>query len=98
MTDRHADDGRTDEQHMADVASHTLERLARLDDEISSLARQLEMLADWDRQRSHLAADEFLDDVAQTVRQLACCVPEAVRDIAATLPIRGLDYGDGGAR
>jgi hypothetical protein len=79
------DDTRTAEQHMADVAAYTLERLARLDEELDALRGQLEHLSDWaDRHHKHDHA-ELLSDTADAVGILGCCVPDAVRDIAATL-------------
>jgi hypothetical protein len=50
--------------------------------------------ADWADERDLADRGEFLDDIADTVGRLRCCVPEAVRDIAATLPVRGIDYGE----
>jgi hypothetical protein len=50
--------------------------------------------ADWADEHDLADRGEFLDDIADTVGRLRCCVPEAVRDIAATLPVRGIDYGE----
>jgi hypothetical protein len=95
---------RTPEQHMADVAACTLGRLADLSEELDHLQRQLEMLAGWAADHPDVDYKSLVilgDDVAgfgvlggviETLAALRCWVPELVRDIAATLPIRGLEY------
>jgi hypothetical protein len=88
MTELIDDDTRTPAQHMADVAATTLARLARLHDELEHLGGQLSMLADWTAEHQPSLPHEWLGDVADTVDELGCCVPELVRDIAATLPTR----------
>jgi hypothetical protein len=82
MTDR------TPEQHMADVAAYTLQRLSRLHDELDALGGQLSMLSDWAAEHQPHLPHEWLGDVADTIDQLGCCVPELVREISATLPTR----------
>jgi hypothetical protein len=86
-------DDRTPEQHAADIAAATLERLAKLGNEFATLETQLQALYVWADGRQQDGPGRFLEDIADAVGKLTCCVPEAVRDIAATLPIRGLDYG-----
>jgi hypothetical protein len=89
MTDTTDDiDTRTPEQHMADVASYTLLRLARLNGELEALGSQLSHLADWVAEHHPHLAHEWLGEVADTVDELGCCVPQLVREIAATLPTR----------
>jgi hypothetical protein len=99
MTDR------TDEQHMADVAAATLANLTELHDSLSSLRVQLQFLSNWatehqpdmrHKDRPDMLHHQFLAVAAYLVGALTYhgCVPDMVRDIAATLPIRGLDYGD----
>jgi hypothetical protein len=90
------DDIRTPEQHMADVAAYTLARLAGIDEDMDYLTDQLADLADWAADdEPHLRHHPFLDDVANRLDTLRFDVPDAVRDIAATLPVRGVDYGVG---
>ena len=88
------DDYRTDEQIAADIAATTLARLAHIDEEHHQLHHQLADLAEWaDDDRG---VDIFLHDVAASLRlnrDLFETTAEAVRDIAAKLPVRGIDYG-----
>jgi hypothetical protein len=94
---------RIDEQHMADVAAAALANLTELHDSLTSLRVQLQFLSDWatnhhpdihHKDRPDMLHHEFLGAVAHMVGALTYhgCVPEMVRDIAETLPIRGLDY------
>ncbi len=87
-------DDRTPEQHMADVASATLARLAKLQREHHFLRQQLMLLSGWAAEHQAHLDHELLQGIARAISTFDCCVPEAVRDIAATLPIRGLDYGE----
>jgi hypothetical protein len=93
------DDARTDEQITADIAATTLARLAHLDEEHHQLHHQLVELAEWvgdpDGPDGEYP-DIFLFDVAASLRLnhlLFNTVAECVRDIAAKLPVRGIDYG-----
>jgi hypothetical protein len=91
-------DRRTAEQHMADVAAATLARLHHLHGELGHLKTQLEALAYWaDEHHPDTRHGLLLDHTAAVIGCLGCCVTEAVRDVASTLPIRGLDYGDDAA-
>ena len=86
------EDTRTDEQVTADVAAHTLKRLTELNDELGHLEHQLELLSEWAADHEPLQS-ERLDNAVTAVLTLRCdCLREIIRDIAATLPIRGLDY------
>jgi len=71
-----------------------LARLAHIDEEHHQLHHQLADLAEWaDDDRG---VDIFLHDVAASLRlnrDLFETTAEAVRDIAAKLPVRGIDYG-----
>ena len=88
-------DDRSLHEHMADIAAATLARLQELHGELVHLEDQLDMLADWAVEQHQLAdRGEFLTNIAVSISKLGCCVPEAVRDIASTLPVRGLDYGE----
>ena len=95
----------SDEQHMADVAASALAILNKLEYDLRELGCWLKLLADWTADHEpdavceceyHLTSgwtrhDLFRQAVQATV-VLGHCVPEVVRDIAADLPIRGLDY------
>jgi hypothetical protein len=97
MTTEHVDDvdgRRTPQQHMSDVAAATLARLHNLGEELEHLETQIGLLADWATEHDLADRGEFLTDIAETLNRFGCCVPEAVRDIAATLPVRGIDYGE----
>jgi hypothetical protein len=97
------DDERTDEQIAADVAATTLARLAHIDEEHHQLCHQLDDLSEWADDLNPDDDDEslrfdgmFLHDVAASVRLnhlLFKTAAECVRDIAAKLPLRGIDYG-----
>jgi hypothetical protein len=99
------DDDRTDEQVAADIAATTLARLARIDEEHHQLSHQLADLADRADDLDPDGDDEslrwagmFLPDVAASLRLnylLFKTAAECVRDIAAKLPVRGIDYGAG---
>jgi hypothetical protein len=89
-------DGRTPEQHTADVAAVTLARLTKLHDDLGALKGQLHILAAWADQHGPDPHTETLADAEYHVGLLlpdSAQVADAIRDIAATLPIRGLDYG-----
>jgi hypothetical protein len=98
----HDDDDRTDDQVTADVAATTLARLAHICEEHHHLTHQLFELAEWaiendpDGRGDELAI--FIGDVAASLR-LNCglfdALAEGVRDIAAKLPMRGIDFGVG---
>jgi hypothetical protein len=91
------DDTRTPEQHMADIAACTLNRLARLRGELDSLQGQLERLVDYGIEHDLFDSARIpvlLGDTIESLTALGCCVPTAVRDIASVLPIRGLEYGE----
>lgn len=88
------DGTRTDEQHRADVAAHTLRRLAWMCDDFGHLYSQLLMLADYAAEHHPDLQHEFLTDSAMAAKKFTCCVPEVVRDVASRLPLRGLDFGD----
>jgi hypothetical protein len=83
-----------DEQVMADIAATTLANLAATQRMISTLVRQFMLLANHaDRAGDEPKRERLLVSLA------AACVlradsAEAVRDLAATLPLRGLEYGD----
>ena len=85
----------TDEQVMADIAATTLANLAASQRALATLVRQFMLLANHaDRAGDEVKRERLLMSLA------AACVlradsAEAVRDLAATLPLRGLEYGDG---
>lgn len=85
---------RTDEQHLADVAAHTLRRLAWMYDDFEHLHSQLCQLADYAADNHPDLQHEFLIESAMVAKRFTCCVPEVVRDLASRLPIRGLDFND----
>ena len=93
-------DERTEEQHMADVANTTLGRLAKIRSELHSVSHQLNMLSYWagrmDDDDELLASDraELLALAAENAMDLATIIPGMVRDIASTLPMRGVEYGN----
>jgi hypothetical protein len=89
-------DTRSPDQHMSDIAAATLDRLARLDDELDSLKSQFAMLG-----RFTYDADSDSDKdkglqllgVASTLELLRSeGVKNLVRDVAEKLPVRGIDY------
>jgi hypothetical protein len=84
---------RTPEQHMADVANTALERLGTLNFDLRCLTRHLGMLSEWAADHSDPHAAALLGYSARfAIVTLTCNVPEAVRDIAMTLPVRGTEY------
>jgi hypothetical protein len=84
---------RTSKQHMADVAAATLATLTRLMDDAQTLASQLEILGGCLREEDPgaMIPDPLL--AAHATPWVLTNAQEAVRDIAATLPIRGIEYG-----
>lgn len=83
------EDTRTDEQRAADVAADILASLGELYRELGDLAEEIEYLNGW------AGEHELLDNAITALMALRCdCLYEAVRDVASTLPIRGLDYGE----
>lgn len=87
---------RTDEQVTADVANQTLALLNDLAYDLDTLARQIDYLAAWAGEHDNPDAAEYLGNTAlRMVGSLLCdcCVRSTVRDIAQTLPVRGIDYG-----
>jgi hypothetical protein len=89
---------RTDGQHMADVAAASLATLIGLRESLDHLGHQLAMLADWADDHG-LACLDRLDAAANAANCLLCgCLPEAIRDLASGLPIRGLDWNETASR
>jgi hypothetical protein len=95
------DDDRTPEQIASDVAATTLQRLDHISEEHHYLQHQLDNLAEWaddhdlGDDHGHYAA--LLGDAAAYLRfgnPVYELLANYVRDIAATLPIRGIEYGD----
>jgi hypothetical protein len=76
---------------LGEFAARTLHRLDRLQDELYALSRELRFLAEAARV-AELPSRVFLIDEAIAVGALVGVVPEALRDMAARFPIRGLDY------
>jgi hypothetical protein len=92
----HDPDDRTPAQRTADVAAATLARLTRITDEYEFLHCQLDTLADWAGERGLDEPTGYLEDFAAFARitgGLFEGVSDSVRDVAATLPLRGVDYG-----
>jgi hypothetical protein len=87
-------DTRTPEQHMSDIAAHTLRRLGWMYQDLEALHSQLRLLADYAAEHQPDLGHEFLTNSAVAACKFTCCVPEVVRDIASRLPIRGLDWGE----
>jgi hypothetical protein len=85
MTDR------SPEQHMADVAAATLETISRLLPDARTLRAQLEILAGCARDLDRPLPDRLM--LACAAGMIFEDTAEAVRDIASTLPLRGIDYG-----
>ncbi|MEV6069251.1 hypothetical protein AB0L82_22115 [Nocardia sp. NPDC052001] len=91
-------DERTPAQHKADIAACTLNRLSRIDGELYWLVSQFRALSRWAEENPVLGVDAAdLKEMAQAARSLRDCGPERVRDLAVTLPIRGLEFGYEGA-
>jgi hypothetical protein len=96
-------DDRTPEQLAADVAAATLARLAAVGEEIHTLEEQLNRLSGYmlehgDNSNDKLRkATRWLVDFEGVLRThrffIQAVITGYVRDIAATLPIRGIDYG-----
>jgi hypothetical protein len=96
MTD--TDETLADLQDMADLAAGALEKLTQIDRDLNSLRSYLFLLA------ALMDRAEYADDLVNGVIDLGhsmeatrkafeCEIAEAVRDVAQTLPMRGIDYG-----
>lgn len=83
------EDTRTPEEHMADVAGATLQRLAMISDEMESLHRQLFMLGVWTHEHDNIDMAHKLMTLSKWAEVLTCEFTfDLVRDVAQTLPIR----------
>jgi hypothetical protein len=76
---------------VGEITAQALARLDRLSDDLYRLGRDLRFLAEAAR-IAGLPTRAYLIHEAIAVGALSSVVPEALRDIAARLPIRGLDY------
>jgi hypothetical protein len=85
-------DTRTPEQHMADVANYTVERLARLEDELDPLQSQLDALSDWAAEHQLNWHRDFFADLAEAVEALRNCVPDVVCELG--LPVCGINHSE----
>lgn len=86
-------DIRSPEEHMSDVASSALRQLGRLSGELDGLQRQFCLLSEHFHDRNEDQANS-LRAVAHAADLLASeGTRELLRDVAATLPVRGIDYG-----
>jgi hypothetical protein len=79
---------------MADIAAATLSNLAATQRTIATLVKQFMLLA---AHADHAGDEEKRERLLMSLA--AACVlradsAEAVRDMAATLPLRGLEYGE----
>ncbi|WP_405159536.1 hypothetical protein OG203_23995 [Nocardia sp. NBC_01499] len=88
-------DDRTPAEHMADVASSTLDRLDRICLELEVLSSQLGMLGGFALEYPDLGVDGnyLLAASDGAVRMLLRDTPEEIRTLASRLPIRGLEFG-----
>ena len=86
-------DTRTPDQHMSDVASSALRQLARWSDELNGLRRQFCLLSEHFGDRDDDQAHR-LTTVAHAAAALSSeDTKELLRDVASTLPVRGIDFG-----
>jgi hypothetical protein len=86
-------DIRTPEQHMSDVTSSASRQLRRWSAELDGLRRQFDLLSDHIEDRNADQAHR-LRAVAQAAALLAAAdTRELLRDLGATLPVRGRDFG-----
>ncbi|MET8875575.1 hypothetical protein [Nocardia sp. NPDC004604] len=88
-------DDRTPAEHMADVASCTLDRLDGICLELELLASQLRMLGGFALEHPDLGVDGnyLLAAGDGVVTMLLGYTPEEVRTLASRLPLRGLEFG-----
>lgn len=85
-----SDDDQTPEQRLSDIAAALLARLDTLRSEFFCTGTSLALLAEH-------SGDAELGQAAEAARLLAGqCLVERVRDVAAMLPLRGLEYGRDG--
>jgi hypothetical protein len=82
------------DRRVAFSTEYTLARLHTLRADLDRLARGLGQLADWARVYRPALDYDYLDLMANAAAELADpdAVPDAVRDVAALLPLRGIDY------
>ena len=87
LEEKEDEDTRWPEEHMADAAAATLDRLAAMRCELWSLHRQLLLLGGY---TYNTDTGQKLLGLSRDARMLASDeVCEIVRDVAATLPKRG---------
>ena len=82
----------TAEEEMASCSHATLSLLASMVGGFDSLSWQLDELAGWAEDHD-LAAADWLRSAAGATAMVACSrTREAIRDLAQTLPLPGLEY------
>lgn len=95
MDSSHSPDDRTREQHMADVSAAALDNINQLILLSSVLSRQINILENRSLEADPSAVFPAKLAVVRGVELYFYAARESLRDIAATLPIRGIDYGVG---
>ena len=95
MDSNHSPDDRTREQHMADVAAAALDNINQLIHLSSVLSRQVNILENRSLEADPSAAFPPKLAVVRGMEFYLMTAREALRDVAATLPIRGIDFGVG---
>ena len=86
-------DTRTPDQHMADAASAALRQLGRWSDELEGLSRQFALLSEHFYDRDEDEANRLRAVGVAAALLASADTRQLLRDVTATLPVRGIDFG-----